>query len=133
VGCIRLTTSTGEISRDSVFREAEAKFTQALAAVTAPTDSIRQAAFLGRARARLNLRNFTGAKADAEAVTAGVAYLATASATNSRRENRIWAQNNANTDATFVDSATYVARSDPRIPMRRDAGTTSPAFRAGVS
>jgi hypothetical protein len=118
------TTYGGEISRDSVFKEAEAKFTQALAAVTSPTDSIRQAALLGRARARLNLGNFAGAKADAGAVLPGFVYVATASATNSRRENRIWAQNNSNTDATFVDSATYVARNDPRIPVRRDAGTT---------
>lgn len=116
-------THGGEISRDSVFKEAEARFTQAIAAA-APADSIRRAAFLGRARARLNLRNFAGAKADADSVPVGFAYRASASATNARRENRIWAQNNANTDATFVDSATYVARNDPRIPVRRDSGTT---------
>jgi hypothetical protein len=106
----------GEISRDSVFKQAETKFTQAIAAATAPGDSLRRrAALLGRARARLNLRNFAGAKADAALIPAGFVFNATASATNSRRENRMWAQNNPNTDATFVDSAAYVARNDPRI------------------
>lgn len=108
-------TYGSEISRDSVFRQAEARFTQAIAAATAPGDSlIRRAALLGRARARLNLRNFAGAKADAALIPAGFVYNATASATNSRRENRIWAQNNPNTDATLVDTL-YVARNDPRI------------------
>lgn len=114
----------GEISRDSVFRQAETKFTEAIAAATAPADSLRRrAALLGRARARLNLRNFAGAKADAALIPAGFAFNVTASATNSRRENRIWAQNNTNTDATLVDTL-YVQRNDPRIPVRRDAGTT---------
>ena len=108
-------TYGGEIDRDSVFAQAEAKFTQAIAAATAPGDSlVRRAALLGRARARLNMRNFAGAKADAALVPAGFVYNATASATNSRRENRIWAQNNPNTDATLVDTL-YVARNDPRI------------------
>ena len=108
-------TYGGEISRDSVFKQAETKFTQAIAAATAPGDSLRRrAALLGRARARLNLRNFAGAKADAALIPAGFVYNATASATNTRRENRIWAQNNPNTDATLVDPL-YVNRNDPRI------------------
>ena len=105
----------GEISRDSVFGQAEAKFNEAIAAATAPGDSLRRrAALLGRARARLNRGNFAGAKADAALIPAGFVYNVSASATNSRRENRIWAQNNANTDATLVDTL-YVARNDPRI------------------
>jgi hypothetical protein len=110
-------TYGGEISRDSVLKQAEAKFTEAIAAATAPADSLRRrAAYLGRARARLNLRNFTGAKADADAslIPPGFAFNMSASATNSRRENRMWAQNNPNTDATLVDTL-YVARNDPRI------------------
>ena len=110
-------TYGGEISRDSVFKQAEAKFTQAIAAATAPGDSlVRRAALLGRARARLNFTqpNFAGAKADAALIPPGFVYNATASTTSSRRENRIWSQNNPNTDATLVDSL-YVARNDPRI------------------
>jgi hypothetical protein len=115
----------GEITRDSVFRQAETKFSQVIT-VAAPADSIlRRAATLGRARARLNLRNFAGARSDALLIPAGFSYSVSASATSSRRENRIWAQNNSNTDATLVDSATYVARNDPRIPVRRDAGVTA--------
>jgi hypothetical protein len=108
-------TYGGEISRDSVFSQAEAKFTQAIAAATAPGDSLRRrAALLGRARARLNLGDFAGAKADASLIPAGFVYNGTASTTNSRRENRMWAQNNPNTDATLVDTL-YVNRNDPRI------------------
>ena len=116
-------TYGSEITRDSVFRQAETKFTQAIAAATAPADSLRRrAALLGRARARLNLRNFAGAKADASLIPAGFVYNATASATNTRRENRIWAQNNPNTDATLVDTL-YVARNDPRIVTLPPPGT----------
>src|SRR5688500_20257255 len=94
----------GDISRYSVFGQSEAKFNEAIAAATAPGDSLRRrAALLGRARARLNRGNFAGAKADAALIPAGFVYNVSASATNSRRENRIWAQNNANTDATLVD------------------------------
>jgi starch-binding outer membrane protein, SusD/RagB family len=114
----------GEISRDSVFRQAVTKFTEAIDAATAPGDSLRRrAALLGRARAFLNLRQFAQAKADAGLIPPGLAFNASASATNSRRENRMWAQNNANTDATLVDTL-YVGRNDPRIPVRRDAGQT---------
>lgn len=105
-------TYGGEISRDSVFKQAETKFTQALAASRTRTDSL--VALLGRARARLNLRNFAGAKADAALIPAGFSFSVTASNANSRRENRMWAQNNPNTDATLVDTL-YVARNDPRI------------------
>ena len=116
-------TYGSEISRDSVFRQAETKFTQAIAAATAPADSLRRrAALLGRARARLNLRNFAGAKADAALIPAGFVYNASASTTNTRRENRIWAQNNPNTDATLVDTL-YVARNDPRIVTLPPPGT----------
>ena len=116
-------TYGGEINRDSVFRQAETKLTQAIAAATAPGDSlVRRAALLGRARARLNLRNFAGAKADAALIPAGFVYNATASTTNTRRENRIWAQNNPNTDATLVDTL-YVARNDPRIVTTPPPGT----------
>jgi hypothetical protein len=108
-------TYGGEISRDSVFEQAVTKFTQAIAAATAPADSLRRrAALLGRARARLNLGDFAGAKADASLIPPGFAFNGTASTTNSRRENRMWAQNNPNTDATLVDTL-YVNRNDPRI------------------
>ena len=114
----------GEISRDSVFRQAVTKFTEAIAAAAAPADSLRRrAALLGRARAYLNLGQFALAKADAALIPAGFAFNVSASATNARRENRMWQQNNANTDATLVDTL-YVNRNDPRIPVRRDPGQT---------
>ena len=108
-------TYGGEISRDSVFGQAETKFTEAIAAASAPADSNRRrAALLGRARARLNRGNFAGAKADAALIPPGFVFNVTASGTNTRRENRVWAQNNPGTDATLVDT-TYVLRNDPRI------------------
>lgn len=113
----------GEISRDSVFKQAVTKFTQAINASTAADSLRRRAALLGRARAFLNLRQFAQARTDAALIPAGFVFNGSASATNSRRENRMWAQNNANTDATMVDTL-YVNRNDPRIPVRRDVGQT---------
>src|SRR5687767_13854836 len=56
-------TYGGEISRDSVQRLAIARFTEAIAAATTANNTpIRTMAYLGRARAKLNLLDYAGAK-----------------------------------------------------------------------
>lgn len=82
-----------EMTRAQMFAEAEARFTKAIAAATTASNlSILNMAYVGRARARLNLGNTAGARADAALVPAGFVRNATYSAANSRRENVVWSQ-----------------------------------------
>lgn len=103
----------GEIQPDSVFRLAEARFTEALAS---GDPSIRNMARVGRARARLNLGLFAEAKADAEQVPAGFVRNVTASSTSSRRENKIWQQTSQLNSAASVGEP-YRSMDDPRVPV----------------
>lgn len=103
----------GEIQPDSVFRLAEARFTAALSSADA---SIRNMALVGRARARLNLGRLQEAKADAEQVPAGFVRNVTASATSSRRENKIWQQTSQINSAASVGEP-YRSMDDPRVAV----------------
>jgi hypothetical protein len=77
-----------------MFAAAEARFTTAITAATAANNAaMLNAALVGRARARLNQNNLTGAGADAALVTDPTFALnATYSATITRRENLVWSQ-----------------------------------------
>ena len=81
---------------------AEGKFTESLelAPTTAPSGetvaSIRDMAYVGRARARLNLGDAPGVLADAAQVTAGFVRLAEMDAGTARRYNRVYENNNLN-------------------------------------
>jgi hypothetical protein len=105
----------GEISRDSAFRVAEARFSDALA--TAPPESARiiDLAHVGRARARLDRGDLLGARDDAALVSSTFVYQVTASSALQRRQNRVWAQNSIANHLTSV-SALYRAMADPRVP-----------------
>jgi hypothetical protein len=75
-----------------VFRAAETWFTKGLTfAETAGEAPARNLALVGRARVRLNLRNYDGAVADAERVPAGFVYNATRG-TVLERVNRVWGE-----------------------------------------
>lgn len=108
----------GEIQRDSVFRTAVNKFTEAIAAAQATnnTDILRMA-YLGRARARLNLRDYAGAKADAQQIPAGFVKNATYSATVGRRNNFIWADNAITNRQSSVGEPYRSMAGDPRVPV----------------
>ena len=82
------------MTRQQLFAAAEARFTTAItAATTANNAAMLNAALVGRARARLNQNNLTGAGADAALVTDPTFVLnATYSATITRRENLVWSQ-----------------------------------------
>ncbi|MEO8448766.1 MAG: RagB/SusD family nutrient uptake outer membrane protein [Gemmatimonadota bacterium] len=75
---------------------AETRFTDALAAATAASNAdLKNMALAGRARVRLDLGNFAGARADAELVTAGYVKNATRGATERQRWNLLYElQNN---------------------------------------
>lgn len=83
-----------EMTRQQLFAAAESRFTTAITAATAASNaSMLNAAYVGRARARLNQNNLAGAGADAALVTDPTFVLnATYSATITRRENLVWSQ-----------------------------------------
>lgn len=110
-------TYGGEIQRDSVFKLGIARLTEAITLATAANNSsIRTMAILGRARAKLNIADYAGAKADAQQVPRGYVRLITASAVASNRVNRVAAENSA-TVRTFSIGVPYRNLRDSRVPV----------------
>ena len=113
-----------ELTSEQLFDSAEARFTTALAAANAAGDNnLRYLALVGRARARRNAGDMAGAAADAALVPVGFVYTASASATASRRNNRIFAQNNS--DAAVTVAEAYRGLGDPRVPTDSTGRRTS--------
>ena len=107
----------GEIQRDSVFKLAAASFSDAIGgATTTGQTAVRNMALVGRARAYIDLGQFALAKTDAQAVPATFLKTVTASSINARRNNRVWQENSATSDATTLDT-TYTKMNDPRVPF----------------
>ncbi len=78
------------MTKAQVLALAETRFTEALAlATTANNADIKNMALVGRARTRLGLLNFTGARADAEQVPSTYLKNATRDATDTRRYNNM--------------------------------------------
>ncbi len=107
-------------------QNAEARFTDALAAAaTAGSADLRNMALVGRARVRLDLENFAGARADAEQVTAGYLKNATRGATDRHRWNLVYEfQNNETsqglrhvTVAPAFRGVTWQGVADPRVTV----------------
>lgn len=110
-----------ELNRQQVLGEAEARFSRAIAAAQAAGDAtLLNVARLGRARVRLDLGRYTDARADAALIPSGFVFTVTASATETRRNNRVWAENNPLSNATSVGEP-YRTLNDPRIPVRDKA------------
>lgn len=87
-------TAGGEVQREELFQRAVDRFTQAISAAReAGNDSILNMALVGRARAYLDLGNKPAAAADAELVPEGFEKVATASNASTRRQNRVYVQN----------------------------------------
>jgi starch-binding outer membrane protein, SusD/RagB family len=85
----------GEASRADLFRRAEERFARAIEAAQAANNTeMLNTARVGRARARLNLGNPSGAAADARLVPANFVRNVTASTVATRRYNRVFQQNN---------------------------------------
>ena len=117
-------TYGGEIQPDSVAKLGVARFTEAITgasalvgpAGTAQDTSILQMAYLGRARAKLKLGDYAGAKADAQQVRSGFVRNVTASDAAPRRQNRITSENSSINRAASVGNP-YRTINDTRIPM----------------
>jgi hypothetical protein len=107
----------GEIQRDSVFKLGIARLTEAITlATTAGNTSIQTMALLGRARAKLDIGDYAGAKADAQQVPAGYLKTVSASATTTRRSNRIFLENSA-VNRNLSVGEPYRSMGDARVPV----------------
>jgi hypothetical protein len=110
----------GEVQGDSAIRFAITRFTRAIDVAediaSERADSIRYVALVGRARAYADLGMLAEAKADAQQVPADFSWEITTGSISSRRENRLWSQNNATGTATSV-GALYRTLNDPRVPV----------------
>jgi starch-binding outer membrane protein, SusD/RagB family len=97
---------------------AEARFSAAITAAQASgagAASTLNAAYVGRARARLDQGNLAGARADAALVPAGFVYNVTASQASTRRTNRVWAENDSIGQSSSVGNY-YRNLNDARVP-----------------
>ena len=114
----------GEIQRDSVFRIAIARFDEAIAAgQTAGNTDIVRMATLGRARAKLNLGDHAGAKADAQQIPAGYLKNATYSDAIARRNNFVFGDNAPTNRASSI-GIPYRTINDTRVPIVNGNFTT---------
>ncbi len=107
-----------EIQRSAVFELAIARFTEAIAAAqTAGNLDIQRMALLGRARAKLNLGDYAGAKADAQQIPAGYVKNATYSEAIGRRTNLVWSDNSITSRASSIGAPYRTMTGDPRVPV----------------
>ena len=128
-----------EITRAQALDSAIARLSTAIS--TAQTvggvaaDSVRYFALVGRARAYQDKGDLAHARADAVIVPATFVWNVTTSNTNTRRQNRIWAENNSGITPSSSVGARYRQASytsDPRIKVqnlnRLSNGTNVPLW-----
>jgi hypothetical protein len=120
----------GEISRDSVFRLAIVRFSEAITAAQAagPSDILNMA-ILGRARARLNVGDFAGARADALLIPAGFVKNATYSGTIPRRNNSVFSDNASGNTSSSIGEPYRSMTGDPRVPVTQGTSTSATGIR----
>jgi starch-binding outer membrane protein, SusD/RagB family len=118
-------TYGAEITSAQALDSAINRFTQSITvaqAVGATADSIRYMALVGRARAKLDRGDLTGARADAVLVPASYEHVASASLTSGRRQNRIWSDNGVAGGGSFNTSSSVAAPyrnlGDTRVPVQ---------------
>jgi hypothetical protein len=125
----------GEVSRDSALKIAVTRFTESITAaqaIASPSaalaDSLRLA-YLGRARAKLDLGDYTGAKADAQQIPAGYVRNATYSATVGRRNNLVFNDNSSANTSSSVGEPYRSMTGDPRVPVTQGSATSATGIR----
>jgi hypothetical protein len=82
--------------------------------------AVLNAAYVGRARARLGLGDLAGAAADAERVPQAFVFTAAADAAIARRQNRVFQQNNQSRSVTVgaaYRTLTVGGAADPRVAV----------------
>ena len=113
------------ISRSQVLDSAITTFTKAITTAQAvggaSADSIRFFALAGRARAQQDKGNLAAARADAVLVPTAFVWNATASNSNTRRQNRVFQENGVSATPSSSVGARYrqaTYTSDPRIKVQ---------------
>jgi len=111
------------MTRQEVFASAEERFTSAIAlAQSVNNANLRNLATVGRARARLNQGNLSGAASDAEQIPAGFRWNAEYSTADASRENRIFHLNRSNrylggNPNDYGNLQLDDGTPDPRVPL----------------
>jgi hypothetical protein len=113
------------ITRDATLAIAETKFTRAIdLATSAGNANLLNAARIGRARVRLDLKNYTGAASDAKLVTSNsYVFSATYAAQPVRRYNTTVAAGTVNAHESIAPeyrNLAYGTTPDPRVPVVKD-------------
>jgi hypothetical protein len=129
--CLGTIKSGPAISDDSIYRRAESLFSgviQTATGIGSTADSIRLRALAGRARTRLMLKNYAGARDDAKLIPGTFRFNAIFSSNSTRENNSVATltttliRREAGVNPRFYKSAAYKA--DPRTPFR-DKGDTA--------
>ena len=111
-----------EMQTAQILDSADARFTRAISAAQATSDQpTLYAAYVGRARARLDKGNKSGAAADAALVPVSFVLNTSPDPTVGRRSNRVFAENNSGasgvTIAPAYRSLTVGSVADPRVKV----------------
>jgi hypothetical protein len=86
-------------------------------------------AILGRARARLNVGDFAGARADALLIPAGFVKNATYSGTVPRRNNSVFGDNALGNTSSSIGEPYRSMTGDPRVPVTQGTSTSATGIR----
>lgn len=111
------------ITPAQAFDSAITRFSEAIAAAQAAgagAQNVLNMAYVGRARAKVDKGDLAGARTDALLVPANFVFNMTASAIDSRRYNRVWADNGVSGSSYNQASSVgpyYRAMNDPRVPV----------------
>lgn len=119
-----------ELTRDALFALAEQRFSAAIvAATTSRSDSIRFMSYVGRARARLNLKHNAEAAADAKLVPAGFIWRSTYTASDPLRENQVYVGNVRSLLVTVDEpyrTMSFGGVADPRVALTLETKRKGP-------
>lgn len=107
------------VDQKGMFALAEQRFSDAITAATAANQTtLKNAAYLGRARVRLFQHNTAGAIADAQQIPSGFVFNAVNDVSNSRRYNRVYnaiaTSGSVTVDAAMRNLTTENGEVDPR-------------------
>ncbi len=115
-----------EVQPPAMFELARDRFTEVIS--LADDAEIRNAAYVGLARANLSLGDNQGALSAAEQVSPGFSYDVSRSSANNSRRNIIYLNNNQNRrisiDPHYWD-VTWMGAADPRVDVTNTGGKTT--------
>ncbi len=112
------------LSSAEMFQRAVTEFDAAISGPT--TGTLTELALVGRARAKLDLGDFTGAAADANGVGDSFEYVIESSATSNSENNGIWSfffnvRRFAIPNVEGTNGLPYISDADPRVPVDNDS------------